>query len=89
MSRLPFSSLIEEVIEPHRDFGILLQVTKQEGPKPEPVVRRNPGLLYGLGNLVENAVDFARDEVSVTWGWTDSTVSVTIQDDGEAAFIVN
>ncbi len=66
MSRLPFSSLIEEVIEPHRDFGILLEVEKQEGPKPEPVVRRNPGLLYGLGNLVENAVDFARDKVSVT-----------------------
>jgi two-component system sensor histidine kinase RegB len=83
MSRLPFSSLIEEVIEPHRDFGILLEVEKQEGPKPEPVVRRNPGLLYGLGNLVENAVDFARDKVSVTWGWTENTVSVTIQDDGE------
>ncbi|WP_273726031.1 ActS/PrrB/RegB family redox-sensitive histidine kinase [Brucella gallinifaecis] len=83
MSRLPFSSLIEEVIEPHRNFGVVLNVSKVEGPKPEPVVRRNPGLLYGLGNLVENAVDFAQSEVNVTWGWTENSVSVTIQDDGE------
>jgi two-component system sensor histidine kinase RegB len=32
-------------------------------------VRRNPGLLYGLGNLVENAVDFARDAVKVEAHW--------------------
>lgn len=83
MSRLPLSSLIEEVIAPHRNFGVVIDVQKVEGPKPEPVTRRNPGLLYGLGNLVENAVDFARGNVSVTWGWTDNQVSVTIQDDGE------
>jgi two-component system sensor histidine kinase RegB len=83
MSRLPLSSLIEEVIAPHRNFGIAIDVQKTEGPKPEPVTRRNPGLLYGLGNLVENAVDFARGTVNVTWGWTDGNVSVTIQDDGE------
>jgi len=83
MSRLPFSSLIEEVIAPHRNFGVALDVSKLDGPKPEPVVRRNPGLLYGLGNLIENAVDFARNEVNVTWGWTDTNVTVLIQDDGE------
>ncbi|MHC5231402.1 ActS/PrrB/RegB family redox-sensitive histidine kinase [Brucella sp. LJL56] len=82
MSRLPLSSLIEEVIAPHRNFGITIEVQKVAGPMPEPVTRRNPGLLYGLGNLVENAVDFARGNVSVTWGWTDNQVSVTIQDDG-------
>ncbi|MEJ5018265.1 ActS/PrrB/RegB family redox-sensitive histidine kinase [Ochrobactrum vermis] len=82
MSRLPLSSLIEEVIAPHRNFGITIDVQKVAGPMPEPVTRRNPGLLYGLGNLVENAVDFARGNVSVTWGWTDNQVSVTIQDDG-------
>ncbi len=82
MSRLPLSSLIEEVIAPHRNFGITIEVQKVAGPMPEPVTRRNPGLLYGLGNLVENAVDFARGDVSVTWGWTDNQVSVIIQDDG-------
>src|SRR5690606_22712048 len=83
MSRLPLSSLIEEVIAPHRNFGITIDVQKMEGPKPEPVTRRNPGLLYGLGNLVESACYFAGDMVNVTWGWTGCNVSVTIMEDGE------
>ena len=83
MSRLPLSSLIEEVTAPHRNFGVDIAVVRNDGPKPEPVVRRNPGLLYGLGNLIENAVDFARDEVNVLWSWTATEVSVTIQDDGD------
>jgi two-component system sensor histidine kinase RegB len=46
------------------------------------VAERNPGLTYGLGNLVDNAVDFARSEVSIDAAWTDSAVTVTIADDG-------
>lgn len=83
MSRLSFSSLIEEVVAPHRNFGIDLEVQENKGPKPEPVVRRNPGLLYGLGNLIENAVDFGVEHVLVSWGWSETHIRVTIFDDGE------
>ncbi len=83
MSRMPLSSLIEEVVAPHRHFGIDLEVVRQEGAKPEPVVRRNPGLLYGLGNLIENAVDFAREKATVSWSWSETEVRVIIQDDGQ------
>ncbi|RCS25213.1 sensor histidine kinase [Phyllobacterium salinisoli] len=83
MSRLPLSSLIEEVIAPHRNFGIVIDVRKTGGEGPEPVARRNPGVIYGLGNLIENAVDFARVRASVAWGWTDSTVEIIILDDGK------
>ncbi|MFK4825165.1 ActS/PrrB/RegB family redox-sensitive histidine kinase [Paenochrobactrum sp. BZR 588] len=83
MSRMPLSSLIEEVVAPHRNFGIDLEVVRQEGSKPEPVVRRNPGLLYGLGNLIENAVDFAREKATVSWSWSETEVRVIIQDDGQ------
>lgn len=82
MSRMPLSSLIEEVVAPHRHFGIELNVVCHEGPRPEPVVRRNPGVLYGLGNLIENAVDFAREKATVSWNWSETEVRVIIQDDG-------
>ena len=40
-------------------------------------------MLYGLGNLVENAVDFARTQGrSRRQHWTESSVSVIISDDG-------
>lgn len=83
MARLPFTSLIEEVTAPHRDFGIAIEFKPQDCKGPEPIGRRNPGVIYGLGNLVENAVDFARETVSITWSWDMHTVSLEILDDGE------
>jgi signal transduction histidine kinase len=44
--------------------------------------RRNPAILYGLGNILENAVDFAQSRVEVTADWSDEDVAVTISDDG-------
>lgn len=73
--------LIEDVIEPLRDFGVEVRVSSR-GDHPEPVCVRNPGILYGLGNLVENAIDFARKEVHLDLVWTRDRVSVSIEDDG-------
>ncbi|MCO6391596.1 ActS/PrrB/RegB family redox-sensitive histidine kinase [Aliihoeflea aestuarii] len=83
MARLPFTSLIEEVIAPHRDFGIEIRLEPGKLLGAEPVGRRNPGVIYGLGNVVENAVDFARDTVSVKWEWNATSVSLEVLDDGE------
>ncbi|MBX3531372.1 MAG: ActS/PrrB/RegB family redox-sensitive histidine kinase [Rhizobiaceae bacterium] len=82
MSRLPLTSLIEEVIAPHREFGIEIRLAPGEREGPEPVTRRNPGVLYGIGNLVENAVDFARETVTVEWRWDDEAVALAVLDDG-------
>ncbi|WP_075291940.1 ActS/PrrB/RegB family redox-sensitive histidine kinase [Pararhizobium arenae] len=82
MSRLPLSSLIEEVMAPHREFGIGLKLVEIGDRADEPVGHRNAGILYGLGNLLENAVDYAKKEVTVTVEHTSDKVSVTIEDDG-------
>jgi two-component system sensor histidine kinase RegB len=39
-------------------------------------------VIFGLGNLIENAVDFARERVEVSALWDDAEVSITIADDG-------
>ncbi|AKI02843.1 signal transduction histidine kinase [Hoeflea sp. IMCC20628] len=82
MVRLPLGSLIEEVIAPHREFGIAIEVVHGETDTTEPVGRRNPGILFGLGNLIENAVDFAKTEVTVTTSYGRDQVEITIDDDG-------
>jgi two-component system sensor histidine kinase RegB len=81
-ARHPLSALLEEVVEPHRALGFNIRVDLLPGPGPEPSAVRNPAILYGLGNLVENAVDFAESLVSVSARWTDATVTITIMDDG-------
>jgi two-component system sensor histidine kinase RegB len=80
--RTPLSALLEEAVAPHRNFGVAINVTLVPHDAPEPVGGRNPAILYGLGNLVENAVDFARGQVDVKAEWTADSVTVTIVDDG-------
>jgi len=91
--RMPLSALIEETVAPHRHFGVEIVVTRAaHSPSKtgvnapmdagEPIGRRSPAILYGLGNLVENAVDFAADRVDVAAEWSATEVAITISDDG-------
>ena len=82
------SSLIEEAAAPYQAFDTTIAVTARpsdgiEGDAAnEPVLLRRPGVVYGLGNLIENAVDFARTRVDVTARWDRETITCTIADDG-------
>ena len=79
---MKLSGLLEEVVAPHRDFGIAIHVVLPSDRALEPTGARNPAIVYGLGNLVENAVDFARGSVEVTASWDEDEVVITIRDDG-------
>ncbi|MCX2724769.1 ActS/PrrB/RegB family redox-sensitive histidine kinase [Roseibium salinum] len=79
--RMPVSQLLEDVIDPHRGTGVAIH-SSREGQGAEPVGTRNAAIRYGLGNLVENAVDFARSRVDVSAVWDDKTLSISIKDDG-------
>jgi two-component system sensor histidine kinase RegB len=81
LDELTLGHLLEEAIDPHRDFDVAVEVVKN-GQGREPVCRRNPALSYGLGNLIENATDFAATKVVIEARWTDREVVVTITDDG-------
>jgi two-component system sensor histidine kinase RegB len=90
VSRLSVSHLIEEVVTPHRLVAVPIEVktgpagdAPARGPLSEPVTERNPGMLYGLGNLVENAIDFAASKVDVEARWTKDQVTIVIADDGD------
>ncbi len=80
--RVPLSALIEEAVAPYRHFGVSIVVTLPADPAAEPLGARNPAIRYGLGNLVENAVDFANKRVDILAQWTAEEVSITISDDG-------
>jgi two-component system sensor histidine kinase RegB len=80
--RMPLSTLIEEAVAPHRDFDVAIKVRIAIGVTREPVGMRNPAILYGVGNILENAVDFARATVEVNASWNSETVEIIISDDG-------
>ena len=80
--RMPLSTLIEETVAPHRDFGVLIKVRIAVSGTAEPAGARNPAIIYGVGNILENAVDFARNSVEVNAWWDADTVEIVISDDG-------
>src|SRR5437762_3796248 len=79
---MPLATLIEEVVAPHRDFGVAIKVRIAVAGAREPVGARNPAILYGVGNILENAVDFARQAVEVNAWWNNEIVEIVISDDG-------
>jgi two-component system sensor histidine kinase RegB len=87
-ARMSITQLIEEAAGPYRGFGAELVMTAAPDPGSEgealqePVGERRPGVLYGLANLVENAVDFARERVGIAAGWSARHVTIEIADDG-------
>jgi two-component system sensor histidine kinase RegB len=81
-ARQPLSHLIEEVVEPYRAFATEIDILPPKGSGPEPVGTRNPAIVHGLANLVENAMDFARGRVEIASEWDADRVVVVIRDDG-------
>jgi two-component system, sensor histidine kinase RegB len=80
--------LLDDASAAHRNSGkrVVISARPLVGgnatPAEEPLGLRRPGVIYGLGNIIENAVGFAASEVQIDARWTDADVSVTISDDG-------
>jgi two-component system, sensor histidine kinase RegB len=86
-TRLPVSDLVEAAGEPYRsdDVRIIYATATDAGGgdrADEPLMPRRPEIAHGLGNLIQNAVQFAQREVTVTTFWNSRMVGIDIVDDG-------
>ena len=87
LQRVPIGALLDTAAAPYRTERVRLvieavPVSGSQGGLGQPQAGHSPELIHGLGNLLQNAIEFARSEVRVGIGWTDRHVSVVIQDDG-------
>jgi two-component system sensor histidine kinase RegB len=81
-TRLPLGALLDDIAASFRDDDLIVVVTALAAATPEPQVWRVPELLHGLGNIIENAADFASSKVNITAGWSDEELWAVIEDDG-------
>ena len=88
IARLPVEEMMKEAAAPYRrpKAPISISVHARAGTngdaRNEPIGTRRPGVIYGLGNIIENAIDFAGSRVEFTAEWDGDTVVVTVADDG-------
>ena len=78
------SAIVAEAAEPHLGRGkeVIFDYRASSGGGPEPTLRRQPELIHGLRNLVQNAVDFAESRVWVEARWSERRIRIKISDDG-------
>jgi len=81
-AKAPLTDILAEVARPHEGHGKAILFYSERANGTSPVFPRSVGLLYGLGNLIENATDFARETVRIDTAWDQAAISVTITDDG-------
>jgi two-component system sensor histidine kinase RegB len=79
---LPISALVEAAGEPHQRSLTEIVYETDGAPADQPSVQRLPEILHGLGNLIQNALQFARHRVEVMTSWDARQVTVEVADDG-------
>ncbi len=88
VASLSVRQLLQEAAEPYIRDGHNISIIALPGDSAvgagviEPEGERRPGVIFGLGNIVENATDFAKTEVVVEARWSEQEVIVTVSDDG-------
>lgn len=84
-SRLPISVLVGAAAAPHQHEGVRFEVAAHpaEGSvAPEPTAPRRAEIVHGLGNIIENAIQFCRNGVEAVVTWDEQSVTVDVLDDG-------
>lgn len=82
-TRAPFTSLLEHIAAECARPGIDLTVSVERvDDTAEPLVALTPELRHSLANLIDNALQFARNEVEITLRPSRAELVLTIQDDG-------
>ena len=85
LRQAPLMAVVQEAAEPHTHRGKLVEYTHDPDAGVEidqPAILRQPEIIHGLRNLVQNAVDFARSTVWIEAHWTTDSISLRIIDDG-------
>jgi two-component system sensor histidine kinase RegB len=86
MDRIAVDLLLKEAAGPFLETrlgpAVIFDVKGGTEDEPPPVLQRRPEVIYGLRNLIENAVGYARSKVLITAHWTKADFAVEIHDDG-------
>lgn len=83
MEHVPFIALVEEAAKPHRGRGKDIVIAIAPESHAQPIVERAPQIIHALRNIIQNAVDFAQNQVNICLRVDERALLVEIFDDGE------
>jgi len=82
-ARTPLSAMVRAAADRHREDGVALMIdAASDDDSPEPVIANSAEFNHGLGNIIQNAVQFARDSVAIRVAWSRERIVITVRDNG-------
>jgi len=83
-SRLPVGAFLDDLATHYRgeDLAIEIEIAPANRNETQPQVWRAPELIHGLGNIIENAADFAGSRVRIRADWDAAGIGIAVEDDG-------
>lgn len=87
-ARVSVRAMLEEAAEPYFSEKIGINITAAPATETtvpgrrQAEIQRRPGVIYGLGNIIENATEFAKAQVDVKAEWNSTGLVISIADDG-------
>ena len=83
LDRQTLTALAMQACEPYRDTGIVLYIVAEAGcAGDEPQAPETSEFTHGVGNLINNAIQFAVSQVDIELFWDEKSVRLTVRDDG-------
>ena len=49
----------------------------------EPLIKFSDEIMYGLGNIIQNAIEHARNSIDISISWNKEYIFISIKDDGK------
>ena len=84
-AKLPLGAFLDDLASDFRDDEdktIEIDIAPANRGELEPQVWCAPELLHGLGNIIENATDFAGSRVRIEANWAAARLAIVVEDDG-------
>ncbi len=91
LRNMPIMIVLQEAVDPHLDKKkeVIFSLNKSEGKAledfnkdPQPLIARKPELIYGLRNIIQNAMDFSSNKVWLDVKYDKRLIVFEISDDG-------
>ena len=91
LRNMPIMIVLQEAVDPHLDKKkeVIFSLNNSEGKAledfnkdPQPLIARKPELIYGLRNIIQNAMDFSSNKVWLDVKYDKRLIIFEISDDG-------
>ena len=84
LKKIKISNLVnlnfDKFLKTNENLNISVETLLEE---EEPLINYSDEIMYGLGNIIQNAIEHSREKINVNISWNKEFIFISVQDDGK------